>query len=164
MGTRLTPLLLLLALAGCGGGGGDKHPSTTSPPETAAATTETQTQSESHSRAPAAKPKPKPKKNELHTTVTYKCNGAKLRALDATGPVQVKPQFVKPGQRFTVAITDASVRQATVSLTGVASNPIQAGAVNRTATLTVPANASCGNKLITVEGDVSAQAYVGVGR
>jgi exosome complex RNA-binding protein Csl4 len=161
VGRRLTPLLLLLALAGCGGGG-DKQASRGQPTQTAAVTTETQTQSESHSRA--LKPKPKPKNNELHTTVTYKCDGEKLRALEATGPVKVKPQFVKPGQSFTVTITDANARQATVSLTGVASNPLQAEATNRTAMLTVPANASCGNKLITVEGDVSAQAYVGVGR
>lgn len=157
--------MLLLTFAGCGGGGDKRAASTAqTPPQTAAVTTttETQTQSESHERA--LKPKPRAKKNELRTTVSYKCNGEKLRALGATGPVHVKPKFVKPGQRFTVTITDANVRQATVSLTGVSNDPIQADATNRTATLTVPATASCGNKLVTVEGDVSAQAYVGVGR
>jgi hypothetical protein len=60
------------------------------------------------------------------------------------------------------------VKTADVSLTGVASKPILAQGREQggrlTATLEMPGYASCGNKLLEVEGDVSAEAYVGVRR
>ena len=69
---------------------------------------------------------------------------------------------------FTVTVTDRSVKVADVSLTGVSSTPITAHGVGAddglAARLRMPRSASCGNKLLEVEGDVSAEAYVGVSR
>jgi hypothetical protein len=80
--------------------------------------------------------------------------------------VRVKPGVVKPGQSFAVTITDPSAKVAIVSLTGVSTNPIQSNATEQggklTATLKMPGYATCGNKLLEVEGDLSAEAYVGV--
>jgi hypothetical protein len=80
--------------------------------------------------------------------------------------VAVKPKVVKPGQSFAVTITDPSAKVAVVSLAGVAAKPIQSNATEQngklTATLRMPGYASCGNKLLEIEGDLSAEAYVGV--
>jgi hypothetical protein len=99
---------------------------------------------------------------------SYKCNGKPLKAINADGPVRLDPAIVKPGQSFAVTITDPSAKVALVNLAGVAPKPIQSNATEQggklTATLKMPGYASCGNTLVTVEGDVSAQAYVGVGR
>jgi hypothetical protein len=96
----------------------------------------------------------------------YTCGGKPLKTLSAAGPVVVKPKVVKPGQSFAVTITDPSAKVALVSLTGVATKPIQSSAKEQggrlTATLKMPSYATCGNKLIEVEGDLSAEAYVGV--
>jgi len=75
---------------------------------------------------------------------------------------------VKPGQTFAVTVTDPSAKVALVSLAGVAPKPIQSSASEHngklSATLKMPSYATCGNKLLEVEGDVSAEAYVGVSR
>ena len=98
---------------------------------------------------------------------SYKCHGRPLKAIKADGPLKLDPSIVKPGQSFSVTITDPRAKVALVNLAGVAPKPIQANATEQsgklTATLKMPGYASCGNKLVTVEGDVSAQAYVGVG-
>jgi hypothetical protein len=53
-----------------------------------------------------------------------------------------------------------------VTITGVASKPIQVEGHDTgngvAARLTMPGYASCGNKLLEVEGDLSAEAYVAV--
>jgi hypothetical protein len=55
-----------------------------------------------------------------------------------------------------------------VQLAGVTDVPIRAPARpiggRLRATIRMPARADCGNKLITVEGDVAGEAYVGVRR
>jgi hypothetical protein len=60
------------------------------------------------------------------------------------------------------------VKVAVVTLTGVARKPIQVDAHEQqgrlTARLEMPGYAECGNKLLEVEGDLSAEAYVGVSR
>jgi hypothetical protein len=67
-----------------------------------------------------------------------------------------------------VTITDPSAKVAIVSLAGVAPKPIQQNASEQggklTATLKMPGYATCGNKLLEIEGDLSAEAYVGVSR
>lgn len=172
---KLAPLFAAAALAaaGCGGGGSREHAAATgtgatpSPPTSPAAPTETSTSTTAKPAPPRTQRAPATKGNELKVTAVYKCNGRRLRGLSSIGPVSVKPKFVKPGQSFAVIITDPSARVADVSLTGVSTQPIMASAKpvggRLTATLRVPPGASCGNKLVTVEGDVSAQAYVGVG-
>lgn len=96
----------------------------------------------------------------------YTCRGQRLKTLSAAGPAKVQPKVVKPGQPFTVTITDTSAKVALVSLTGVAPKPIQAQAKEQggklAATLKMPGYATCGNKLVEIEGDLSAEAYVGV--
>jgi hypothetical protein len=96
----------------------------------------------------------------------YTCKGKPLKELSAGGPVVLKPKVVKPGQSFAVTITDPNAKVALVSLAGVAPKPIQSNAKEQggklTAILKMPSYATCGNKLIEVEGDLSAQAYVGV--
>jgi hypothetical protein len=80
--------------------------------------------------------------------------------------VKVEPPVVKPGQSFTVLVTDRSAKVAQVTLTGVSSTPIVANGVGAdeglAAHLKMPAGVSCGNKLLEIEGDLSAEAYVGV--
>ena len=102
----------------------------------------------------------------LRVGSAYTCKGQRLKALSAAGPVAVKPKVVKPGESFAVTITDPRAKVALVSLTGVSTKPIQSNASEQggklTATLKMPGYASCGNKLIEVEGDLSAEAYVGV--
>ena len=96
----------------------------------------------------------------------YTCIGRKLRALSANGPVKVEPPVVKPGQSFTVLVTDRHVKVVQVTLTGVSATPIVANGVGAddgiAARLKMPASAACGNKLLEIEGDLSAEAYVGV--
>jgi hypothetical protein len=98
----------------------------------------------------------------------YRCAAKELRALEPTGPVRIDPNPVDAGARFDVVVIDPSAQVAVVSLAGVSDEPIRADAEKRgvalVATLRMPAGASCGNKLVTVEGDVSVQAYVAVRR
>jgi hypothetical protein len=172
-GVRRTAIVVATALllAACGGGS-KKHAQASAPVQSAPAVTTTIT--ESTTTAP-------PRKTRSHsigtaTTTTsaplkvasgYTCNGKPLHALSASGPVKVNPAVVKPGQSFTVTVTDRSAKVADISLTGVASTPIVAHGVaaddGLAARLKMPNGASCGNKLLEIEGDVSAEAYVGVG-
>jgi hypothetical protein len=103
---------------------------------------------------------------QLKPTGGYTCKGKRLRTLSPDGPVKVEPPVVKPGKSFTVLVTDRSVRVAHVTLTGVSATPITADGVaadeGLVARLKMPASAGCGNKLLEIEGDVSAEAYVGV--
>ena len=96
----------------------------------------------------------------------YACGGEELRALSSTGPVRLDPRVVRRGQSFTVTITEPAADLAVANLTGVSERPIsveaQPSSGRLRATLRMPADAPCGNKLVTVEGDVSAEAYVGV--
>jgi hypothetical protein len=165
------------AVAGCGGG--SSSTATTAPPahEPAPVTTPT-TPAQQPTATTGVPPKHHRKRSQplgggsstapLRVTSRYTCNGKPLRAIAADGPVKVKPAIVKPGQSFAVTITDPSARVAVVSLAGVAPKPVQANAARRngklTATLKMPSYATCGNKLLEVEGDVSAEAYVGVSR
>ncbi|MBA3300333.1 MAG: hypothetical protein H0T15_00560 [Thermoleophilaceae bacterium] len=120
--------------------------------------TETKTETETKTREegdPPAKVEP------------YTCNGKKLSAL--RGPrgakVTVRPSIVEPGQRFEVRVVGVS--EARVNLAGVSDKPFGAEAKpdgnDAVASLTMPANAPCGNKLITVEGEISDQASIAVG-
>ena len=74
--------------------------------------------------------------------------------------------MVKPGQSFTVTITAKNVHVAVVSLAGVSLKPIQSNAKEQNgqlvATLKMPPHAGCGNKLLEIEGDITAEAFVGV--
>jgi hypothetical protein len=158
-------------LAACGGGGRkEKQAPAMAPPATGTPSVTTPATS---GQAPAAghrrKGQSTPGKSEpLEPTAAYRCNGRPLRALSAAGPVKVSPAIVSPGDSFTVTVTDPSVKTADVSLTGVAPKPILAQGREQggrlIATLKMPGYASCGNKLLEVEGDVSAEAYVGVRR
>jgi hypothetical protein len=162
-----TVLLLVAAAAGCGGGGTKKRASAPAVTTTAsvasqsvssATTTRSSRVRLTHTAASSSV--------TLEVSSPYKCNGRPLRAIEASGPVAVKPAIVKPGQSFTVTVTDPSAKVADVTLAGVASTPILAhgrlAGDHVAATLTMPRYASCGNKLLEVEGDVSAEAYVGV--
>ena len=175
-----TAIAAAAVLAGCGGGHKQQAATAPPPPATAPASTGPSTQ-------PATTPTPAKKKKQqqhgskpklvppnggsstqpLRVSAPYKCDGKPLRAIAADGPVKVKPAIVKAGQSFTVVVTDPSAHVATISLAGVAPKPIQANARETSghleATLKMPGYASCGNKLLEVEGDVSAEAYVGVG-
>jgi hypothetical protein len=168
-----TAVLIAAVLAGCGGGG-NKHAATTAPPAHEPAPTATPTTPSPQSTPTATtntpptehRTTPQSSTQPLKVTSPYRCNGKPLRAISAAGPVTVKPAIVKPGQSFTVTVTDPSAKVAVVSLAGVAPKPIQASAKPNddhvAATLKMPSYASCGNKLLEVEGDVSAEAYVGV--
>jgi hypothetical protein len=98
----------------------------------------------------------------------YECDGRELRAIAPDGPVRVVPPVVAPGERFAVEIDEPGARTALVSLAGASNLPISAEAERSArglrAVLTMPRGASCGNKLLTVEGDVAAEAYVAVRR
>jgi hypothetical protein len=167
-----TALLVGLLAAGCGGGGSGstQQAGTTvqsAPPVTATETVATaKTTSTAASRSIVGATSTH--STELKPTGGYTCNGKRLRALSATGPVKVEPPVVKPGQSFSVVVTDRRAKVAHVTLTGVASTPITADAVGAdeglAARLKMPGDASCGNKLLEIEGDVSAEAYVGVSR
>ncbi len=96
----------------------------------------------------------------------YLCRGEQVRRLSSEGPVQVSPAVVRPGERFTVTITDPEAGEAAVGLAGASTEPVfeqaeRSGGRLR-ARLRVPRGASCGNKLLTVEGDLTAEAYVAV--
>ncbi len=176
MKAAATAALIAAVFAGCGGGGSTKTaasaPATTPPasalppPTSAPSPTATTNTPPTHHRK---KPQPLNTSSSapLHVGASYKCQGKPLKAIKADGPVKLDPSVVKPGQSFTVTITDRSAKVALVNLAGVAPKPIQANATEQggklRATLKMPGYASCGNKLVTVEGDVSAQAYVGVG-
>ncbi len=161
---------LLVAVAGCGGGGSSKTQAS-APAQSAPAVSTTITET---TRTTSRAPKPKPARQSpttnssapLTVSSKYTCKGKPLRGLSGSGPVKVDPPVVKPGQSFTVTVTDRSVRVADVSLTGVSSTPIVAHGVAAddgiAARLKMPAGASCGNKLLEIEGDLSAEAYVGV--
>lgn len=175
MKAALGPILIAAVIAGCGGGSGTQ---TASAPPKAPPITNPQSPSSSSPTAttntPPTKHRTKPQPLEqsstqpLHVGPAYTCNGKPLKAIKADGPVKLDPAIVKPGQSFAVTVTDPSAKVALVSLAGVAPKPIQSNATEQggklTATLKMPAYASCGNKLVEVEGDVSAQAYVGVGK
>lgn len=98
----------------------------------------------------------------------YTCRGEELRTLPSERPVEVEPEVVEPGDGFSVTIAEPSARVAIVSLTGVTTEPIvvraQPADEGLVAALTMPESADCGNKLLTVEGDVSAEASVAVRR
>ena len=173
-GVRRTAIAVAttLLLAACGGGSKKQPQQASAPVQSAPAVTTTIT--ESTTSAPKAT---KPSHSVGTATVTtssplkvasaYTCKGKPLHALSASGPVKVDPAVVKPGQSFTVTVTDRSAKVVDVSLTGVATTPIVAHGVaaddGLAARMKMPKAVSCGNKLLEVEGDVSAEAYVGVG-
>jgi hypothetical protein len=168
----------VVLIAGCGGGNSGTQtsaaqqststPAATTPPRTIPSPTATTDQPRPNPNKKVKQPGKSSSEQPLKVTHSYKCNGKPLKALLAAGPVKVDPAIVKPGQAFTVTVTDKSVKVAVVTLTGVATKPIQVeghpqdGQV--TAKLSMPGYASCGNKLLEVEGDLSAEAYVGVAR
>jgi hypothetical protein len=178
MKTAATALLIAAVLAGCGGGGkeGTTTPAATPPtsdlrpPTTPAAQVPTATTNTppTHHRTKPQPLEPNSAKEPLRVGARYTCHGKPLKAISANGPVKVQPAIVKPGQAFVVTITDPNAKVAVVSLTGVAQKPIQSNAREQngklSATLKMPGYAGCGNKLIEVEGDLSAEAYVGVSR
>jgi hypothetical protein len=174
--TAATGLLIAAVLVGCGGGSSTQKTSSSAPaisnpqspiPSTPAAqpTATTNTPPTHHRRRPQPL---EDSKLPLKVGARYTCKGKPLKELSAGGPVVVKPKVVKAGQSFAVTITDPKAKVALVSLAGVAPKPIQSNAKEQggklTATLKMPSYATCGNKLIEVEGDLSAQAYVGVSR
>ena len=176
MKTAATALVIAVVLAGCGGGSsktgtvGATTPATSHPPP-ATSTPAPQPTATTNTPPTHHRKKPQPledSKLPLEVGARYTCKGKPLKELSAGGPVVVKPKVVKPGQSFAVTVTDPHAKVALVSLAGVAPKPIQSNAREQagklTATLKMPSYATCGNKLIEVEGDLSAQAYVGVSR
>ena len=175
MKTAVTAVVIAAVLAGCGGGSNTQkttgasappisNPQSPTPSTPAAQPTATTNTPPTHHRK---KPQPlEDSKLPLKVGARYRCKGKPLKELSAGGPVVVKPKVVKPGQSFAVTVTDSRAKIALVSLAGVAPKPIQSNAREQagklTATLKMPSYATCGNKLIEVEGDLSAQAYVGV--
>jgi hypothetical protein len=173
----LGPILIAAVIAGCGGGGGNQTASAPAPATSTpqAATPPTSPSPTATTNTPPTKHRTKPQPLEdsgstrpLHVGPAYTCNGKPLKGIQAAGPVKITPAVVKPGQSFAVTVTDPSAKVALVSLAGVAPRPIQSNATEQggklTATLKMPGYATCGNKLVEVEGDVSAEAYVGVGK
>jgi len=166
----IAAILTLAFLAGCGGD--DDKPARRPAPST---TTEaTAPPKATTNEPPGARTGPPPEEtapadDELRPVGrSFRCDGKPQRVLSASGPVEVAPRVVAPGQSFTVTITEASAREALVQLTGLTDVPIQATARESggrlRATLRMPSRAPCGNKLVTIEGDVSGQAYVAVRR
>jgi hypothetical protein len=172
-------LLVGVIAAGCGGGGGDGKQASapaSAPSPTPAATAPSQ-QPTATTGEPPKRHRTAPNRTAggrssesapLKVSARYSCKGRPLRGLRAAGPVRVRPAVVRPGQSFTVTVTDPGVKVAVVTLTGVAQEPIQVSGREQNghvaATLKMPGYASCGNKLLEVEGDLSAEAYVGVAR
>src|SRR5207302_8811525 len=159
--------------AGCGGGAGKKRataPPAQEPAPMSVPGTSPRPTATTNTPRPKHRTRPQPLGGSstapLSVTSPYRCHGRPLKALSAAGPVDVRPAIVKSGQSFTVTVTDKSAKVAVVSLAGVAPKPIQASATIRggrlAAPLKMPSYASCGNKLLEVEGDVSAEAYVRV--
>jgi hypothetical protein len=157
----------MLLAAGCGGGGdgavSTQRSSTlaqSTPPITTTITLSSATARRVETSSTTVR------STALRPTSRYTCNGKALRALSSNGPVKVEPPVVKPGQSFTVLVTDRSAKVAQVTLTGVSATPITANGVagddGLAARLKMPANTACGNKLLEIEGDLSAEAYVGV--
>lgn len=174
MKTAASAIVIAAILAGCGGGstkttasGPNPHPLTSDlrPPTSSSPSASPTVTTPHHRKKP--QPATTPSSAPLHVGARYTCHGKPLRAIKADGPVKLAPSIVRPGQSFTVTITDRSARTALVNLAGVAPKPIQSNAKEQggklVAALKMPGYATCGNKLVTVEGDVSAQAYVGVG-
>jgi hypothetical protein len=169
--TAATALLIAAVLAGCGGGSGSTNTVATTAPATSPPPPATQPEPTATTGTPPTHHRKKPQPLEdsklpLKVGARYTCKGKPLKALAAQGPVVVKPKVVKPGQSFAVTITDPTAKEAIVSLAGVAPKPIQSNASEQngklTATLKMPRYATCGNKLLEIEGDLSAEAYVGV--
>jgi hypothetical protein len=165
--TATVAIFVALLAAGCGGGGGGDtttQRSTTlaqsAPPITTTITLSSATTKNVETRSTTVS------SAALKPTGGYTCNGKAMRALSSDGPVKVEPPVVKPGQSFTVLVTDRGVKVAQVTLTGVSATPITANGVGAdeglAAHMKMPRSAGCGNKLLEIEGDVSAEAYVGV--
>jgi hypothetical protein len=166
-------IFVVAVFAGCGGGGSTQstpsqqasgpgpQPSTPAVPTATTNTPPTATRT-----TPEPVPDAAPSTQPLKVGSSYTCGGKQLKGIESADAVKVKPKVVRPGQSFMVFITDPKVKVATVSLAGVSTKPIQSTAKEvageLAATLKMPAGASCGNKLIEIEGDISAQAYVGV--
>jgi hypothetical protein len=175
MKTATAALILIAAIsAGCGGGGSDSASTATSPPSsvlrppassapTAPPTATTNTPPTVHRTTPQPS---NPSTQPLRVGSSYKCGGSTLKTIDARGPIKVKPPVVKPGQSFQVIITAKNVHVAVVGLAGVSLKPIQANAKEQNgqlvATLKMPPHAGCGNKLLDIEGDITAEAFIGV--
>lgn len=164
--------MLAAVLAGCGGGGSKKQAS--APAQSAPAATVTTvapartTTTEQATTTQRAAPRHVSSSSApLRVAAPYTCEGKPLRAIAADGPVKVQPAIVKPGQSFTVTVTEPGARVADITLAGVAPQPIlvkgalRSGALE--AKIRMPTYATCGNKLLEIEGDISAEAYVGVG-
>jgi len=170
--TAATGLLIAAVLVGCGGGSSTQKTTSSAPPTSnpqAPISSAPQPTATTNTPPTPHRKKPQPledSKLPLKVGARYSCEGKPLKELSAGGPVVVKPKVVKPGQSFAVTVTDPRAKVALVSLAGVAPKPIQSNAKEQggklTATLKMPSYATCGNKLIEVEGDLSAQAYVGV--
>lgn len=168
-------LFIAAVLAGCGGGGSTQSTPTTAavtgtsdlrPPTSTVPTATTNTPPTAHRTTPQPTPDAAPSTQPLKVGSSYTCGGKPLRGIESADAVKVKPRVVKPGQSFEVFITNPNVKVAQVSLAGVSTKPIESTATERAgelvATLKMPAGAACGNKLIEIEGDISAEAYVGV--
>ena len=166
-------VVIAAVLAGCGGGSSTQKTSSPpiSNPQSPISSAPQAPQPTATTNTPPTKHRTKPQPLEdsklpLKVGGAYTCKGQRLKTISAAGPVKVQPKVVKPGQPFTVTITDTSAKVALVSLTGVAPKPIQAQAKERggnlAAALKMPGYATCGNKLLEIEGDLSAEAYVGV--
>jgi hypothetical protein len=168
-----TAVLIAAAVAGCGGSdsattstgpaASDLPPATSTAPTAPAPTATTNTPPTVHRTTPQPS---NPSTQPLRVGSSYKCGGSTLKTIDARGPIKVKPPVVKPGQSFTVTITAKNVHVAVVSLAGVSLKPIQSNAQQRNgqlvATLKMPPHAGCGNKLLEIEGDITAEAFIGV--
>jgi len=170
----LTAAVIAAVLAGCGGGGDSS--TQTAPPPTRTAAPPISTPQTSPRTTPTAttntpptvhRTTPQPSSTQpLTVGSTYKCGGRTLKTIDAHGPVVVQPKVVKPGQTFTVTVTAKNVHVAVVSLPGITRVPLQVNAKPQNgrlvATLKMPARAPCGNKLLEIEGDLTAEAFIGV--
>jgi hypothetical protein len=172
-------MLIAAVSAGCGGGGGQTASSPASSPASVPSapastptvtptvpTATTNTPPTVHRTTPQPLTTTSPSSRPLKVGSSYKCGGKPLKTIDARGPIVVKPAVVKPGQSFTVTITARNVHVAVVSLAGVSLKPIESNAREQNgklvATLKMPPHAGCGNKLLDIEGDFTAEAFVGV--
>ena len=150
---RVALLLAVSALAPLACGGDDDEAATSAP---APAPTTAERPTATTGEPPGARRGPPP------GTRSYTCGGEELSTLPPDGPVTVEPEIVMPGDRFTVRVTAPGTREVLVSLAGASDQPVSASGDASGVTLTMPAGATCGNKLLTIEGDVSALAYVAV--